>query len=543
MSADVDIKQLAIVRDEVAVSRPRRHRHLLSRYLVPSVLLAGFLSLVAWAAKDKLLPPKPVWVVPVLVTQSGGQSEGTPLFQAAGWIEPRPTPIRVAALAPGVVERLLVVEDQQVKVGEPIAELVKQDAQLAYDREAASVKLREAELAEIEAGLQAAKTRHDQPVHLRATLAEADAALAATETELKNLPFEKRRAEAQLEFATANYEGKQRSEGSVAGRLIQEAKSARDTAQALVEELQNRSESLAAQKSALTERRDALSTQLELLTDEKQALGEGEARFKAASARVEQARVALAEAKLRLDRMTVRSPVDGRVYKLVAFPGSTLSGGMGAVPTSDGSTVVTLYRPEMLQVRADVRFADIPKVTLGQSVLINNPALSKPTTGKVLYVSSEANIQKNTLGVKVEINSPVEVLKPEMLVDVTYLAPKPAETLPADTNEAHLFVPQQLILKDDTGPFVWVADQSDGVARKTSVQTGNSAAGGLIEVTGGLSVASRIISRGFETLIDGAGISVVNEDSQFSAADASPTNAGAPRDRRLQEGEQAHGSH
>ena len=69
-----------------------------------------------------------------LASQSAVQQEGTPLFQAAGWIEPRPTPVRVAALAPGVVERLLVVEDQPVKAGEPVAELIKEDAQLAYDR-------------------------------------------------------------------------------------------------------------------------------------------------------------------------------------------------------------------------------------------------------------------------------------------------------------------------------------------------------------------------------------------------------------------------
>ena len=36
--------------------------------------------------------------------------------------------------------------------------------------------------------------------------------------ELKNLPFETRRAKAQLEFAAANYEGKRSSEGAVATR-------------------------------------------------------------------------------------------------------------------------------------------------------------------------------------------------------------------------------------------------------------------------------------------------------------------------------------
>src|SRR5262245_9576175 len=108
MSSEVDIKRLAIVRGQAATAaKTSRQRHVVSRYLIPGVLLAGFLSLVAWAARDFVRPPQAVWVVPVLASQSTVQNEGTPLFQAAGWVEPRPTPIRVAALSPGVVERLL----------------------------------------------------------------------------------------------------------------------------------------------------------------------------------------------------------------------------------------------------------------------------------------------------------------------------------------------------------------------------------------------------------------------------------------------------
>ena len=99
---------------------------------------------------------------------------------------------------------------------------------------------------------------------------------------------------------------------------------------------------------------------------------------------------------------------------------------MSPIANADGSTVVTLYRPDMLQARVDVRFEDIPKVALGQKVLINNPALSEPISGKVLFVSSKANIQKNTLEVKVALDKPVPVFKPEMLVNVTHLALKPA---------------------------------------------------------------------------------------------------------------------
>jgi RND family efflux transporter MFP subunit len=375
-----------------------------------------------------------------------------------------------------------------------------------------------------------------QPVHLQAALSEAEAALATTATELKNLPFAIRRAEAQLEFAEADYEGKRSSGGSIAGRIIIEAKSARDAAAALVEELRVRAESLTAEQTALTQRRDALRTQLELLAEEKQALAQSEAMCLASAARLEQARVALAEAKLRLDRMTIRAPMDGRIYQLIASPGTTLTGGMGPVPNADGSTVVTLYRPDMLQVRVDVRFADIPKVSLGQPVFINNPALAEPISGKVLFVGSEANIQKNTLEVKVGLDSPSQMFKPEMLVDVTYLAPKTAGEIAEGSGETRLYLPQQLIHQGEGGSFVWVADQSDGVAQKTAVTTGGAAAGGLVEVTQGLTIGSRVISRGHESLSDGKRIRVENEDAAVAASNAGPAGAQHAM-RRLPAGE------
>jgi RND family efflux transporter MFP subunit len=414
--------------------------------VIPGVLLAGFVALVAWSARGVLSPPLRVWVVPVLASQSSVQNEGTPLFQAAGWIEPRPTPVRVAAIAPGFVEKLLVVEDQLVKAGEPVAELVKADAELARDSAEAQLKLQQAELAE---------------------------------------------AVAQVESAGAVYDAKQAAKGVVAARSIQEAKSARDAAKARVD---------------------------------------------AAQARIDLARVALAEAKLRLDRMTVRAPIDGRVYQLVAYPGSTLAGGMGPVPNSDGSTVVTLYRPDMLQIRADVRFEDIPKVSLGQTVEIKNPALAEPITGKVLFVGSEANIQKNTLEVKVALDAPAAVLKPEMLVDVTYLAPKSAEATAETSQQLRLYVPQQLVQRGDGGSFVWVADQSAGVARKANVTTGAPTAGGLVEITEGLDAASRIVARGSESLADGTRIQVAGEETA-SIAGGLTAATHEPQHRLPQSGE------
>lgn len=542
MSADVDLRQLTIVREDVTTPQIRRRRHVLSRYVVPALLIGGFVAVVAWAARDRVFPPKQVWVVPVMASQSTSQQEGTPLFQAAGWIEPRPTPIRVAALAPGVVEKLLVVQDQPVKAAEPVAKLVDQDAKYARDHAAADLRIREAQLSVARAEVQAANTRFEKPVHLQAALSDAEATLAAVTTELKNLPFETRRAEAQLGFAEKDYQGKLSAQGSVSERAVNEAHSALDTAKATVEELRTRADTLAAQQAALTKRRDSLKLQLELLADETQAKQQADAKLQEATAKLDHARVSLAEAELRLERMTVRAPVEGRVYQLVAFPGTTLTGGMSPIANADASTVVTLYQPGMLQVRADVRFEDIPKVILGQQVQIKNPALPAAITGKVLFVSSEANIQKNTLQVKVELDAASDVLKPEMLVDATFLAPKHADAATAETDQVHIFIPQQLVSRDDAGAFVWVADQSSGRARKTPIALGTVGVGGIQEITRGLSMGSHIIARGQDSLRDGDRIQVVGEESA-AAASAPPASENGQPLNRLPTGANSNGTH
>ena len=61
----------------------------------------GLSALFGWAARDSFLPAQSVTVTPVIVTRAEVQQEGTPLFQAAGWIEPRPTAVVVSSLATG----------------------------------------------------------------------------------------------------------------------------------------------------------------------------------------------------------------------------------------------------------------------------------------------------------------------------------------------------------------------------------------------------------------------------------------------------------
>jgi RND family efflux transporter MFP subunit len=524
MSANVDLRQLAVRRD-VPPPRPpsRRRAQLVTRYLLPGGVLLGFLGVAAWAARDGLLPARPVTVVPVLTSRAPVSQGGAPLFQAAGWVEPRPTPVVVTALAEGVVDKLLVVEGQEVQAGEVVARLLDADAKLALEAAQADLQLRQAERSSARAALGAARTNFAQPAHLQAAAAEADALLAQKETDLVDVPFQLRQAEARLWLARRDHEAK--NAGSRSGAIpdvqVRLSKKELDTATAAVEQLQARERGLKREVEALKGKSAALQKRLELKTEEARQRAEAEASVQAAEARVGQARVAVAVARLRLERTAVRAPTAGRVLALVARPGMRLMG-LAHGSLHESSTVASLYDPSSLQVRADVRLEDLPRVQPGQPVRIETPAVGGALEGEVLRATSQADVQKNTLQVKVAVKAPPAVLRPDMLVQVTFLAPAGPKATPGGPEPYRLLVPRQLVEADGSGAHVWVADRVARVARRRPVQLGAAGAGDLVEVTDGLSAADKLIVGGREGLRDGQRVAVTGEDTTLGVAAGGP---------------------
>lgn len=515
----VDLRELTVNRGAVRPMQVGPRRRVLTRYVLPAALLLGFTAVLGWSLREYLLPSRPVTVIKVVQSRSMAREQGTPLFKAAGWVEPRPTAIRVPALAEGVVKELRVVEDQEVEVNDPIAYLVPNDAELALRSAKAARRQADAQLEQAQAAVTAAQREFDFPQALKSELADAEAQVAMLDTDLGNLPFEQRRAEAALRAARQDLEGKQASQGVVSKIQIAQAQSLLDAAEASVRELTQRQETLQSRRGALTRRREALEKQLELKTEQTRMLAEAKAAEKAAQAAAERVQVTEEEAQLRLNRMTVRAPIDGRVLHLLAEPGTFVkSMRTGDEQVGDGGTVVTMYQPGKLQVRVDVRFDNLPQVLHDQPVLVESPAVPRPIKGRVLFAGSVADIQKNTLEVKVVLDDPPPVLKPEMLVDATFLAPAAKAGDTAPTEELRLFVPRQLVQSDGGGSFVWVADQAAGVARRTAVTLG-ATHGPLVEVKQGLNVASRLIVSPPGDLEDGERIEVTGEDQTLGVGE------------------------
>lgn len=508
----LDLSQLALDRSPQAGAtpiKPRRKRWV-TRYLLPIGILLGFISLLGVATGRRLLPQQSVSVVPVIVKRAEVQQAGTTLFQAPGWIEPRPTAISVAALAPGVIEELLVVEGQQVAKGEPIALLISIDAELNVQQASNSLALSEGELNRARAELDAAKIRRENPLHLEVQLADAASALAKARTELAKLPFLINAAEARADYTRSSMERKKSAHGAVSGDVIALAESDHAGATATLQELRERQPNLQREVDAFSEKVGVLTQQIELLVEETRQVREAEAKVQSAEALRDEAKLQVQQAELMLERNVVRAPMQGRIMRLVASPGERVMG-LEATAGQSSSTVVEMYDPARLQVRADVRLEDVPMVTRGQPVEIETASSSAVIKGRVLQTTSSASIQKNTLEVKVELIDPPSTVSPEMLVTATFLAPMIENAKTAATETERLFVPQQLVQSGESGTYVWIVD-ADELAQRRTVEAGSASAGGLMEIKAGLNVTDKLIASGIDGLTEGSPVNVTGDD-------------------------------
>ena len=255
-----------------------------------------------------------------------------------------------------------------------------------------------------------------------------------------------------------------------------------------------------------------LKRQLELLIDEQRAVDETAAQVAAAKAQVAAAEAALDVARLALERTVIRAPIAGKILALTSSPGTKLMG-LAPAAMADASTVVTMYDPASLQVRADVRLEDVPRVVVGQKVRIETPAVKEPLTGQVITATSLADIQKNTLQVKVAIDNPPAVIRPDMLVQVTFLAPPQPATSSQAEPVMRIAAPKSLINGSGESATAWVADVSASIAELRQLTLGQPISEELVEVKSGLSIGDRLIATGREQLKPGQRIRILKEDT------------------------------
>jgi len=403
---------------------------------VPLVVIVAVGALLLDAAAEVLRPATPITVAPVVFErQHGHDVEPGPdqpaeqparrgsgqAVQAAGWLEADPFFIAATALADGVVAEVLALEGERVEQGQVIARLVDADAKLALARAEAELQAARAAVRIAEADLAAASSDWEHPIERDRAVAAGRAALAETEAELAQLPSmiaaeqaALERVQEELNRSRQVYQQQASSELEVI--LLEKSEAAQEAA---VESMRRREAILAARRDRLAAELRAAERNAELRIDERRALDSAQAALAAAQAALAQAEAARDEAQLRLDRMTIASPITGYIMQRLKSPGDKV---MLAMDDVHSSHIAHIYDPQQIQVRVDVPLADAASVFTGQRCEVVVEILPDRTfTGEVTRITHQADVQKNTLEVKVKVIDPSPMLRPEMLTRVKFL--------------------------------------------------------------------------------------------------------------------------
>jgi RND family efflux transporter MFP subunit len=427
--------------------KPDKPVRRLPSWSIPVAILLGFAIVFLVLFGDRILPAPKVDVAIVLAAPAAEQTateekpatptsaEGSPLFQASGWIEPAPLPIKATALIDGVVEAVHVLQGQTVKKGDLLATLITEDGRLALAITEQKHRMAQSTYTAHQSAIEAANKK----------VAGLEAQLAAAATLRDEAADRLKRFDKLPQGAVSQAD-------VVASRLNRD----REDSQYLV------AVSAVDEMKAEVER---LKTESQIRKDE-----------------IEAAALEVEKAKLALSRANITSPIDGRIIRLLAAPGQKK---MLQDQDPESSTIAILYRPGEIQVRVDVPLADAAGLQIGQHVRIRCSLLpEKIFHGKVTLISGEADLQRNTLQAKVSIDDPVDELRPEMLCRVEFLETmKPsASTSTPSAGSLATWIPEAALAENQ----VWVCNSESKRVSKRAVTPTSEKQDGYLRISEGL---------------------------------------------------------
>jgi len=162
----------------------------------------------------------------------------------------------------------------------------------------------------------------------------------------------------------------------------------------------------------------------------------------------------------------------------------------------------------------DVPLADAAAVGVGQTAEVIVEVLPDSVfAGTVSRIVREADVQKNTLQVKVAITDPTDDLKPEMLARVRFLGAGGSSGGSAvATRGVSVYVPAALLFdRAGDSAAVFVVNEGDSTAERRAVTVSSALRDGWAQILSGLAPGDAIVDARNVTLADGDRINVTGE--------------------------------
>ncbi len=409
---NVDLSALRIDSSTPLPPRPLRQRLAMWGLAVFALgLAASFLLPMLWR-------PRPVPMVDVQLATATNTNHGAATAEAAGWVEPDPFHVLVRPLVAGCVASIDVLEGAVVKANETVlARLASAALQAAHDRALAAVREREQDLAYANTQARFAAAQLEQLAAPRQALLDAERLLAERSGRLAAARGAHQRALAEVQIASAAKTAQQllQATGGSYAVALARAEGAVAAAEATANAAERESQALERELAAATDTRQLAAERLAHPVDLQGAVDVANAAIEKATAALATARVEASIAARELDWATVKAPCDGVVLRLHATPGGMVG------PQSEA--LLALYDPRRLRARIDVPLAAAAGIRGGQAVELRSELLGGVVLhGTVQRLQRESDLLKNTLQVKVALQDPPALLRPETLCRARFLA-------------------------------------------------------------------------------------------------------------------------
>ncbi len=196
----------------------------------------------------------------------------------------------------------------------------------------------------------------------------------------------------------------------------------------------------------------------------------------------------IASLKLQIEKFRIKSPIDGTIEECNIKVG-------GVVSPDPRLAAYRVVEFKNLKVTAEVSEAYSSRVHKGDKLKVFFPDANKQVDAEVSFVSKYINPVNRTFLIEAKIGSSSPDLKANMIAIL-------------QINDYHsdssILVPMNVIQTDDTSSYVYVARSKEKyhAAFKQPVEIGNTY-NGIAEILQGLNNGDKVISVGFQELVDG----------------------------------------
>lgn len=425
------------------------------RYIIGGVALILLLGVCAVVYRALSSDAPEVQVVRASA-ETGGNDAGATVLSATGYIVAHHT-INVNSKVTGRLKWIGVEKGDKVKEGQVLVRLEDDEFRAAYEQAKGAVENARAYLEELQHG-----SRPEEIQEAQHNLDEARATLTNDKLTLDRTK----------ELAAAGVVSKQQFDDAT-GKF-----------------------------EADQQRANSLQKAFEL-----SHIGPRQEEIARAQGALVQAQGQLDYAQSQLDATVIRAPVTGTILDRTAEKGELITAQFAsAAAGGPQGSVVSLADLNDLQVELDIAQADFARLSPSQKAIVTTDTYpDKQYDGQIAQISPEANRQKATVQVKVQVLNPGKYpeiqLRPEMNATVKFLA---NDTPKTDKGPTGVFVPSTAMRDVDGKKLVYIAFNGKAVAREIHIVSQRSD-GALVS---GLVGGENVIINAPATLKDGDKIKI-----------------------------------